>query len=453
MFRAIQNQEVIVVAIDLNRDDPMFDEYDNLPPEQKLKILTDKINFICQSLQREHKDASWIIVWREYGITGAGSQARAVTDDFKKKFKEALLRLANQYSNLTIIAGTIATEKVGVLDKIRKIQKSYVDLKDIRKLEESTTSQATGGWQIDLHEQALTKLIGELKEDVNFTVVRNTCYVFTRKKTRECEDVAVVVKHHKSAPSNEVSDINEGVHKVFYPGAEQTRTTLVELAGGVKVATEICREHDIGVTKIEMKKNKIPVSDVLIHFVLSDSIKFQPMNAMGEFVVQLDSVSKPRLLVMRDEAGKSSRVSLYQINGLHAENKLVGPLSPVVMFARRILNEFYEVINMTKNQDKKKQLQIIRDAFIESSDSFVSSPMYDCLEKMLQDKSVQVILFAEEKSSFLGSLLFGKSNTQEPDLQAWVQRILSLVAEERTINPFYQEYASKDDSAVNKTTK
>jgi len=179
MFPRKKKQEVIVTAIDLSREDPVFSAFDILSEDEKLDVLRVKIQFICEAMSQKHPDAHWIIGWREYGIMGKEGN-RTVSREFKNKLKEILQKFVTQHHNLTIIAGTIAVEKQltpakrSSNEKVSKIQRSYQDILDIHDVEDSSPDNNPVLRQVKKHSDQFKNLMAAGKE---FTVIRNTCYI------------------------------------------------------------------------------------------------------------------------------------------------------------------------------------------------------------------------------------------------------------------------------------
>src|SRR5262245_40027671 len=103
--------KIAVVALDINRSDDAFDEYEKLSGEEKIKYVEKRIKDICEQLKDKEPDAMWVVTWREYGITEGGPESRSISNELKKQFKAAMLDLTRAYPNLTILAGTVSTQK------------------------------------------------------------------------------------------------------------------------------------------------------------------------------------------------------------------------------------------------------------------------------------------------------------------------------------------------------
>lgn len=452
MQRHTQNQEVVVVAIDANRRDTRIENFSSLSSDEQLKILTEKIQFICEELKKSHLESQWIIAWREYQISGGSLEKRAVSGEFKNRYKEAMAEFVKKYPNLTIVAGTVATEKKGSKDKLDRVTKSYQALSDYHEEEMKTVGSRIESHEFARHIQELETAKKVSQEDnQEFKIIRNTCYVFTAGRDANDDHVPAIRKHSKTTPQGDSRVTLYSGLRVFHPGDENSKSPIIDINGGFKIAAEVCREHDFNVAGREASKQNVSQSDVLIHFVISDTIKLNPKNFHGVYVLQLDSINKPRLIIADPSKKPSVAVTMYQVNLLEDKNILMGPLAPLrELFADKIIREFEHMIAVTADKNKQALLQHILHEFKLSASTFASAPMYDVLDKYLQNEKVRATLCHDDKRGAIQSfidLFSAKSNpSSKSEMLQWMTKLLKMTADERNEHPEYQAYVSQKDS-------
>ncbi|HTM64146.1 MAG TPA: hypothetical protein VL360_06550 [Gammaproteobacteria bacterium] len=252
------------------------------------------------------------------------------------------------------------------------------------------------------------------------------------------QDKALIFKRHKSAPYEETKE-----EQVFYPGGNENRGSVFRIANNINIAAEICREHYLG-----MVSWRHIDEDILIHFVLSDSVLLRPEHFQGKYVIQLDSHHKPRLFVTNEEQFKHINVELYRVNGLESDNKLTGPYEESKIFVIRVVDEIDKMLRLTGNEEKKRLLQGIRREVMKRSQGVYSINLHEYLEKQFTDKESVGIILQKEFSMF--SVLSAQSTEQ--GLTDSIKIILRLLYEEKIKNPQHHEHTSRDETAGLKKT-
>lgn len=442
MQHQAEKKDVIVVAVDINRQDPLFEKFSELESDAQFQVLKDKILSVCEQLKKRHPDSKWIIAWREFGITGmtdSGEKQHAVSVDFKNRYKAMLSAIILEYPNLTIVAGTVATERTGSSEKLERIKKSYTDLSEYHHEEIKTTGNRDEAREFDRHMQELKDVEkqNESKDDPHFKIIRNTCYVFTGKLNKDNSPTFAVKKHSKTTPRQDSNVSKFTGLRVFHPGDKDSKCPIIDINDGIRIATELCREHDFQVTKKEAAKQNLQQSDILLHFVISDSIMLNPRNFYGQYVLQLDSTNRPKLIIADTTNPLAANVTLYQLNLLDAKHDLIGPVEPLrELFPEIVTREFETKIEATNNPKIKALLEYILSEFQKSSLTFESSPMYNTLEKFLTSRKIRYALCADDEKNLLPFL--GKG-----EMASWIDKILKKVEREKKIHPDFQAYVSR----------
>lgn len=420
---------IVIVALNINRQDEDFSTFDQWPAIKKLEWLENRVIAICEDLKIKAPEAAWIICWREYGMTN-GPDKRAVSSDIKTIFKKKMLNLTQQYPNVIIVAGTLSTAK-------------HYEAKNEKKLDSIKAYYAEHGWikeeelkvnlekqqQISIQEKKITELKTTLPE-AGFDVVRNTCYVFSG---------GFIWRHDKMAPMEETNENCHLQNSIFQPaGSIRNLNSLYAMRHPIKwkhsiiFQVEICREHEFGVLK------KTGGSKPLIHFILSDSTDLKLEHIHGEYTVQLDSMYKPRLILSSDEKWNEIPIHFYQSNLIKDEYTLSGPLQPVYPFEKKVLNAFDSIIPLLSG-NKLKIMEHIKQKFIEASLQMggrYSIGTYDCLTN----------LFDQYKAHLKNDYLVAGFFITGPDVEKMVKDLLLLVKTERINNPLHKDYLAMSDA-------
>ena len=273
----------------------------------------------------------WIIVWREHGIYGKaymdGFFGFSATTEVRELFKARLNILAQQYPNLTIIAGTLLTKNFSEsLDKLDEIETYYKKQAWVKNEEKNVDNKNEFG--LEENKIALLKKQAPL---VEYAFFRNTCYIFHGNE---------IGMRDKIAPFEETQTSYSQL--IFQPGNKKTISSHFKITHPTTNATicfgvEICREHLFAVLKRTSKK------PCLIHFLLSDTACLNVHHAHGDYVLQLDSTYIPKLIYLGNinDANHAGPVSivLYQHNLANPDdNILQGPFEPIYPFEKKVVD-------------------------------------------------------------------------------------------------------------------
>ena len=411
-LRSDTNQQIAVVALDISKLEQEFSQqYMEMPPEKKLALIKARILKICEELKQKESNSKWVIVWREYGITGANKSNSVVSDEFKKIFKKEMIGITSQFPNLTIIAGSIAHEKEIKKEKLLKV-KNYYREHDALILQEERLPPTTSGQQFKHHESRIDELNEERNDSNKYYTLRNTCYIFTGENE--------IIRHDKITPVNEMQ-LSSHESSIFQPGKGRNKATDISIPGASKndkkidIIVEICREHNFEISKHQHRNDQHKKAQ--IHFVISDTIPPDPDKSRGVYFIQLDSQFKPHLVVQNRNDVDNNTVRLYQ-NNLYSESaQLRGPLQPLYPFEKKIMDKFNHIIKRFEDlkfgiidkeintylSEMTRILDNMRQRFIEYSDKNIdSAKMYDYLERVFTHPDiVNILVNAKPKNQSL----------------------------------------------------
>jgi hypothetical protein len=319
---------------------------------ERILFLAKRITEIAEELKIQAPDSMWIIVWREYGIQGSARPAINIIPEMKDFFKNQMVKLTRKYPQLTIIAGTIVTKELITREKLHDIKKYYSDLQQGFNSEIlSKNSQLIKHQQevLDLEQNTAIKKIFAL---------RNTCYIFFSTRAIRC--------HDKVMPYRE----NNYTNAVFQAAKKNNKNPMVQIPHPITkeqitIGIEICYEHYCGL----LKSSQHPKP--LLQFVLSASSNVQADYIFSDYLIHVDSLSKPRMAVSEAMTNvEELRVELYEANLFKTDN-LRGPLLPVYPRAKQMLDLIDTAIAGSSETGKRKQLQILWEEIAEvCSDSF-----------------------------------------------------------------------------------
>ncbi len=369
--------EVTIISLDINKNDNDFESYSQLSAIEKIEYIASRIEHICKLLSVKQPHAMWIVVWREYGITDKVN--RAIDSHAKRFLKETFFHLTNKYLQLTVIAGTVSTKKNYTYTtstsleankkKLEYLTEQYKQLSWIKSVE-AVKSKKKEQQQIVKEENAIASAL--VNTDQAFQVLRNTCYVFTS---------GCIWRHDKKMPMNEDEFNTDLSHAIFQPAHGKNNNTVCYLNHPIRQQVvvsfyiEICREHEFAL----MENNHKP----LIHFLLSDTTHINLNRLHGHYAMQLDSITKPRLIVL-DNDNSECTMQFYQHNVLKKEFTLVGPLALLVPFEKQVIQQLDSCLLYVK-KEIRYVLVMIKSAFIKSCEEgfCYASDSIRCLEALL----------------------------------------------------------------------
>jgi hypothetical protein len=283
--------------------------------------------------------------------------------------------LAQKYSTLSIISGTIATKKQYDTFNLEKYSKN------IKKTDEA--------WESTLLKNSLLKkeweknrgkkmmgLAGEVgefsslwkskKSKDKVVMMRNTCYAFQGKN---------IFQRDKVIPYSETTDLKNFSLSVledaaFRPGRGEAGNPLKLLTHPhtgkpIAIALEICIEHAAGYAK--MMNQEVEIKPY-IHFVLSDSVNIHEQHIDGECFIHVDSFFEPKILA---HSSNANGINLYKLNVLDANDTLrnIVPKSADDLNIVECM-EFLEacIYKLDKSPSLKEKFENIKKEFIEIHD-------------------------------------------------------------------------------------
>lgn len=256
-----------VVALDISiKDNVRYKSFRSAPFEVQLANLVANIQKVCDDLtQKVDDESSWIIAWREYSLTDGSNTFISVAQ--KRMLKTEMEKLTKMYPKLTIISGTVATQRTVGGNKTKQGQDKRQTLEDAYFENQNLIDDPSNEFQ--KHQDISTYLKAGSSP---FILIRNTTYVFNKG--------SCIARHDKTAPWDETSSISNAV---FRPGRGRTHSPYIN----DHYNAEICREHALSVLKNKVKQNNL--KPPMIHFVLSASIDLRPINSVGTHNICIDS--------------------------------------------------------------------------------------------------------------------------------------------------------------------
>lgn len=498
-------KNIIVVALDINKQDNLFSSFQELAPNVQLKMLLMAIEQVAKELSVTQPNAKWIVAWREYGITGmmgprsSGETCRSISKEIKDNLKNELTQLTAKYPQLTIVAGSVLKrrpKKVEALDKIKDFYKSQKPIRDkethlaaMQRLPKDIDSVQ----QLARHEQQVDEVIAQTKPNciqeaelkvtdiekaelkvadskqevegpfavdvpetgqvnspipprqVEVNVLSNIVYVFQKGQ--------VIGQHAKIAPFEETSkEPKHANDSVFQPGSKKNNA-LVDIGDGIVLIIDICREHSLKAAEEDIKKYMASAKKedkmTCLYFILSDSVVLEPANIYKnpapKHIFHLDSKFPPRNIENQFALPTKEQVIFFQKDVLDSKSKLIGPLEPVAIFEQSIVKEFDNLLSkLQDNSPKKAYIEKLKADFLKEANSMLSGPAYDVLEKALTDRKIIEFLEKEEGAVATLSSFFSIG----PNIKKWAANILAMVAAEREKHPVVHNYASTKPSAI-----
>lgn len=390
--------KTLVIALDMNIHEDNYLDFGDLKADKKIKIIQERIDTICQKLQKSNPEDKWIFAWRDDGVSEMESDY--VSTATKEHLKKAMLELTNKYPNLGIIAGTTPTRKKTTMQKAQEILPYYSESKWIEASERKQPSVKG----LLKHKQEVIRAIEKNKPNQPLDVLRNTSYIFERGK---------IQRHDKMAPFFESEGTNqEGHPEIFKPGGKKGRNInhFLEVQK-CKVALEICREHGHGFAKKEgiEEKKEIP----LLHFVLGDSIPLhfaaEPISEeyqskenhlFGTNIIHLDSKNAPVIIQTQDS---KETVELW-VNNILDNNATITKIEPIYPFRILALNQIDNLLaHSEKSSDEYKIIAELKQTILKKYNRNLEltdkSCQYFYNAIMVAVDKYKKILPAEEKSS------------------------------------------------------
>ncbi|MEO8401608.1 MAG: hypothetical protein ABI597_07410 [Gammaproteobacteria bacterium] len=128
----------------------------------------------------------------------------------------------------------------------------------------------------------------------------------------------------------------------------------------IRVASEICAEYSASVLKLNY--SDFPP---YLHIVNGNQTGVYTHHQCGKYMIIIDSMIKPCIILLENEDFSSMQFIAYQNNLLAVNLELEGPLRAIYPFERRIINKFNEYIEKLSDFPiYVKQLTTLRDDFV-----------------------------------------------------------------------------------------
>lgn len=282
--------KTVVVGIDLYAHSAFTpDIFKEKTFDEQLNEMSGYIQKICQELDSKEKDAEWIIVWKEYGLTNKESIFIDVNQ--KARLKEVMSALTKDYPQLTIVSGTVATKKT-----IHAMDSSKIDHDKRQKIIDAYGENT----YLDSFEDAeVNRVRDHALKTVNlpgfFSVVLNSAYVFNGGNC--------IHRHDKTASWQETGNL---LNAVFRPGKGTARSAYINKKYGI----EICREHHFDTLNNDIKNEGD--EPPLIQFVLSSPVELTAKHMASPHMINLDCHRGVRWCTEVDKS--NSEVDVYKFD-------------------------------------------------------------------------------------------------------------------------------------------
>jgi hypothetical protein len=408
----MKSSRIALVALNLHTIDKHYANFSLLDNDEKIHRLEQRIKLLCEQLKKNEPDSMWIIAWKEHGIF------KAVDAQVKQLFKNRLKNLTQQYPNLTIIAGTLLTQKSSdSLEKLNVIEAYYKKNAWVKNEEKNHWQQSE--FESEENQIAVAK---NLAPNIEYAIFRNTCYIFHGDKT---------CVRDKITPFEETqTSYSQQLIKVYQPGNKKSAASLFEVIHPTTNTTicfgvEICRENLFSVLK------KTNTEQPLIHFLLSDTLPLNVHHAHGDYVLQLDSDYTPKLLYLGKENAKQAGVAsivLYQNNlANRADNILQGPFESIYPFEKKVVDLLDDFLWHHVSNQYSAILEL-KNKFIKESGRCDETNTYHILSGLLLDWKNNKELSGKEKKLY--------------------DDLLELIAYETKENHFNKDYLVRAEKEI-----
>jgi len=434
-----QHSKIAVVNLGMEESHPNREQYTHSSAKDQIDHLIKNIHIACRELKEKRPLAMWLIGWQEYGVQG--SEDHFLLPDEKKYFKKELAKISQQYPNLRILAGTVATERKfsgsKLLDKLQQTEQAYQDLHDQYTAQ---NGEEDNDECFVAHAGKVTQTLRELKntqdDKKEVSIIRNTCYGF--------QDGEIIGRHDKIDPYEEtyIQD-QDRPEAVYQPAKGRNRPNIMKfthpLTGElIEVGVEICYEHQRSRLQNEVRgRRRWP----LFHTVLSATTNLEVGNVCGDYYIQFDSENHAQLLLPRKVEDLSRLpVELLEMNVLDDDPKLVKFMQPIYPFEKRVLNVLDKAVMKLGNGDR---LASARKLMMEFRVKFVE---FMCIETRKDSKKVYDWLTDKIKllpTKIPFGLWFAETQATEKMIKQLCDDLTKLVDEERQKNPDKMDVFSK----------
>ena len=343
MHRKDKANQIAVIAFDLDTER----SYRELSAINKIKLIKRRIQNVCELLKKEKPKATWIFVWREYGIFDINS--RSISNIAKQSFKKQMKLLSLKYPNLIIIGGTVATRKKLQGGDLGVIKSYYDSLKLYEEIEDKDEYLCN---QIQYHKDDIEDL-----EGCDVIAFANKARVFFHGEEK---------KHGKLTPYSETIDKLNGI---FQPAKGKNLSPILDIKKdplNIRIGIEICREHLQEFKVLQQYMIDKAIKDKpLLHFVLSNTISLDLDSACASYaVIHVDSHEDNPPVLTRDHHKHNIDFSYYKFLIMQPIKQLNRPVTPVYPLQYRLLDKIdtltKEVSDANVARLKKLANQIVK---------------------------------------------------------------------------------------------
>jgi hypothetical protein len=304
--------DIIIIALDIRItiDPKNFQIYSKKSAIDKIAFLAQRIENLCEQQQDKDPTAVWIITWRENAIWEPDSDQ--ISNEVKKHFKNEMSQLTKKFPQLTLIAGTVRTQKQvkdNVANKLTSIESYYKEHQWILNKENKLKHDTDKTMQ--RHLERVNALQANNTAEIN--VIRNTCYIFNNGN---------IERHDKSSPYRTEFFNSKGQripNSIFQPAKGRNKNPIFTIKNPLaqttfEIGIEICREHFLGLLKQTQKTKP------LLHFVLSDRVEVTESNKYGSYFMHIDSLAKPALTIDKEAVDLKLPDVIFYRNNLLQDN-------------------------------------------------------------------------------------------------------------------------------------
>ncbi|HHT0595075.1 TPA: hypothetical protein ACTXXA_003729 [Legionella anisa] len=393
-------QKTVVVALDICKYSENFGEYSRLSTLKKTDLVNQSIRNVCNNLSKTHPMDKWIISWREYGVSD-----ESISDVDKKIFESTIQNLCKEFPNLLIISGNIKTRKEINLEKAKEIHALYDSYQYLAEIEEQQTKNADKHY-IKKEREKINSAI-ESASTQPILAVRSTAFLFNAEGTR---------KHDKLAPTDEA-----GKTEIHHPAKEKNKAFFFRF-GNETIGIEICREHHFGLLRKEGEA--LGIKKPLFHFVLSDTIALNLNNAFGKFIVHIDSLEEPTLIL---SPGQTLNDVVFYVYDLLSNNPQLVEKEAVYPFKYKFLDEIEKVKNKFSNDPRFNHFKE-ETKKVEITNINIDAEQYDAYKYLIERglKQKRPLTYGKMLYSF-----FIKADANEDPFHTWLAGLSEFLNNEK----------------------
>ncbi len=337
------SSEVVIIPFMLDTNN----HYETLSAGQKIDLLVTRIDEVCEILKKQKPNATWIIGWREYGIRDVGR--RSISDDDRRKLKDAMKAMSHKHPNLVIIAGTILTRKEKKIADLDKILRYYDDLSWL-DITEKSQSDSKEPQHLAFHRNQITQLQKkQLDKDQKIIVTANKARIYYR---------GIETRHGKIAPYNETMGLGELA--VYQPGKGKNLNPIARIDNNLSIAISICREMQPGFDFI--KKSHTKDDTPTLHFILSHTIPLPLVSIDATHAaLHFDRCYDPLFVLPRKSKKANVDITVYPISVHEKVERFNYSVKPIYPAQFQILDRIDQERSKSPNFLEKIGLEAIQN--------------------------------------------------------------------------------------------